>query len=369
MPDNNTTTMRAIAATARGDPSVIRVVTLPTPPPLSAHDLLIRVHAASVNPVDTKIRAGTYDDYQVPGDPIAYFARAPALPQVLGYDGAGEVEAVGPDADKAGWNKGDAVYYSGAPNRQGADAELQLVDARSVARKPERLDWVEAAALPLTWITAWEALVERMEIKEGEKAGVLIVNGAGGVGSVASQIARHVLRLPVVVTTASRDETRRFSLSMGATHTVNHHADLPSQVAALGLPVPIKYVFITHRTEQYLAPAAAICAPFGKVSSIVQTQELPMYETEWMAKSLTFSWVLLGTKPWYGVELDSHKQILDKLRELIDAGVVQTHLTQRLPLTAEGVRKGHELLAEGKVIGKIGLGVEEGGLKPGEAFA
>lgn len=368
---SSSTTMRAIAATARGDPSVIRPVTLPAPSPPTSHDLLVRVHAASVNPVDTKIRAGTYDDYQVPGDAVAYFSRAPALPQVLGYDGAGEVEAVGPDAARGGggWKAGDRVYYSGAPSRQGADAELQLVDARSVARKPESLDWVEAAALPLTWITAWEALVERMEIKEAERAGVLIVNGAGGVGSVASQIARHVLRLPVVVTTASRDETRRFSLSMGATHTVNHHEDLPSQVAALNLPVPIKYIFITHRTEQYLGPAAAICAPFGKVSSIVQTKELPMYETEWMAKSLTFSWVLLGTKPWYGVELDSHGQILEKLRELIDAGVVKTHLTQRLPLTAEGVRKGHELLAEGKVIGKIGLGVEEGGLKQGEAFA
>lgn len=179
---SSSTTMRAIAATARGDPSVIRPVTLPAPSPPTSHDLLVRVHAASVNPVDTKIRAGTYDDYQVPGDAVAYFSRAPALPQVLGYDGAGEVEAVGPDAARGGggWKAGDRVYYSGAPSRQGADAELQLVDARSVARKPESLDWVEAAALPLTWITAWEALVERMEIKEAERAGVLIVNGAGG---------------------------------------------------------------------------------------------------------------------------------------------------------------------------------------------
>ncbi|OJD31218.1 nadph2:quinone reductase [Diplodia corticola] len=369
MTSSSDETMRAIAATARGAPSVLHALSLPAPPPPTAHDLLIRVHATSVNPVDTKIRAGTYDDYQVPGNATAYFARAPPLPQILGYDGAGVVEAVGPDAEREGWKNGDRVFYSGAPHRPGADAELQLVDGRSVARMPGQLDWVEAAAMPLTWITAWEALVERMEIKEGERAGVLIVNGAGGVGSAASQIARHVLRLPVVVTTASRDETRRFSLSMGATHIINHHADLPSQVAALALPVPIKYIFITHRTEQYLAPAAAICAPFGKVSSIVQTKELPMYESEWMAKSLTFSWVLLGTKPWYGVEPDSHGRILNRLRELVDAGVVKSHLTQRLPLTVEGVRKGHELLAEGKVIGKIGLGVEEGGLKPGGAFA
>ncbi|EOD49722.1 putative quinone oxidoreductase protein [Neofusicoccum parvum UCRNP2] len=361
--------MRAIAATARGDPSVITAMTLPAPPPPQNHDLLVRVHATSVNPVDTKIRAGTYDDYQASGDALAYYARSPGLPQVLGYDGAGVVEAAGPAAAAAGWQAGDAVFYSGAPDRPGADAELQAVDARSAARKPARLDWTEAAAMPLTWITAWEALVERMAIAEGEHAGILIVNGAGGVGSVASQIARHVLRLPAVVTTASRAETRAFSLERGATHTVNHHGDLPAQVRGLALPVPIKYVFITHRTEQYIGPAAAIAAPFGKVCSIVQTEELPMYGTEWMAKGLTFVWELIGTKPWYGVELDSHGKILEKLRGLVDEGIVKSHLQKRLPLTAEGVRKGHELLAAGKVIGKVGLGVEEGGLAAGEAFS
>lgn len=186
---------------------------------------------------------------------------------------------------------------------------------------------------------------------------------------MASQIARHVLKLPVVVTTASRPETQRFSRLMGATHIVNHREDLPTQIASLNLSVPIKYIFITHRTEQYLAPAASICAPFGKVCSIVQTKDVPMYGTEWMAKGLTFVWGLLGTKPWYGVELDSHGKILGKLRELIDQGIVKSHLTQRLPLTAEGVRKGHSLLEEGKVIGKIGLGVEDGGLKSGVAFS
>ncbi|EKG16544.1 Alcohol dehydrogenase superfamily zinc-containing [Macrophomina phaseolina MS6] len=361
--------MRAIAATERGPISVLQAVTLPRPPSPQAHDLLVRVRATSVNPVDTKIRNGTYDDYQLPGDPLAYYKQAPALPQVLGYDGAGIIEEVGPDAAKLGWKEGDEVFYSGSPNRPGSDAELQVVDARSVAAKPKTLDWIEAAVLPLTWITAWEALLERMEIKEGEQAGILIVNGAGGVGSMASQIARHVLKLPVVVTTASRPETQRFSRSMGATHIVNHHEDLPSQIAALNLPVPIKYVFITHRTEQYIGPAASVCAPFGKVCSIVQTKELPMYATEWMAKGLTFVWELLGTKPWYGVDLDSHGKILDSLRYLVDEGIVKSHLTQRLPLTAEGVRKGHSLLEEGKVIGKVGLGVDEGGLKVGEAFS
>ncbi|KAJ6474677.1 chaperonin 10-like protein [Mycena vitilis] len=351
--------MRAIAVTKRGDIPVIQALTLPAPGPPTGHDLLVRIKATSVNPVDTKVRAGTYDDYQRGGDALAYYTRAPAPPHVIGFDAAGIVEAVGPQAE--GFQEGDAVYYSASPMRQGADAELQLVDARSVALKPVGLDFVEAAAMPLTWITAWEALVERMEVKEGEQAGVLIINGAGGVGSCASQIARHVLKLPVVVTTASREETTAFSRSMGATHAVNHRGDVPAQIAALKLPVPIKYVFITYRTEMYMDVAATVCAPFGKVCSIVQTQELKMYGEEWMAKGLTFVWELIGTKPCHG-------RILKRLAELLDAGVVKTHLKTRLPLTVEGVRKGHELLASGIVIGKVGLGVDEVGMQEGDAF-
>ncbi|KAK7541150.1 chaperonin 10-like protein [Phyllosticta citribraziliensis] len=366
-------TMRAIALSRHGDATVFHSTTLPKPT-ASGHDLLVRVHATSVNPVDTKVRAGTYDDYQTtaytPGpddktpqkNALAYFDRAPKPPNhVLGFDGAGVVDEVGDEAAKKGWRVGDDVFYSSSPVRQGANAQWQLVDARSVARKPRSLSWAQAAALPLTWITAWEALVERMGIAEGEEAGVLIVNGAGGVGSVATQIARRILRLPVVVTTASRPETTEFSRSMGASHVINHREPLPPQVEALALPMPIKYVFITYRTEQYMDAAAAICAPFGKVCSIVQTKELNMYGAQWMAKCLTFVWELLGTKPWYGVDVESHGEILRRLASWVDEGRIVSHLRETMPLTVDGIVRAHQAVEASRVVGKVGLEVQEDG--------
>ncbi|KAJ6276422.1 hypothetical protein J3E71DRAFT_336185 [Bipolaris maydis] len=179
--------------------------------------------------------------------------------------------------------------------------------------------------MPLTWITAYEALVERMEIQRGENAAILIINGAGGVGSVASQIARHVLNLPVVVTTASRDETVKFSKDVGgATHTINHHDNIPAEIEKLKLDVPIKYIFITHTpTSGYLAPAAKICAPFGKSG---------------------FVWALLGTKPYYGVDVESHGKILKDLARMLDEGTIKCHLS-----------RAHEIIEGGKAVGKVAL--------------
>ncbi|TDZ26764.1 Succinate--CoA ligase [ADP-forming] subunit alpha [Colletotrichum orbiculare MAFF 240422] len=348
------TTMRAVAVDQYGGIGKLQTVQVPRPSDPSGHDIVVHVKACSVNPVDTKVRAGVYDDYP------DYYERTPSLPQILGFDGAGVVESVGPEVDRV--KVGDDVFYSGSPIRQGSNAWYQVVDSRSVALKPKNLDWGQAASMPLTWITAWEALVERMEIREGEDAGILIVNGAGGVGSVASQIARRVLKLPVVVTTASRDETVEFSKTVGAaTHTVNHHEDIVAQVEALKLHVPIKYVFITHTpTSGYLGPAAKILAPFGKVCSIVQDKEMPMYGTEFMSKSLTFVWALLGTKPYYGVQLDSHGKILDRLRGLLEGEDVKCHCTQKLRMNEEDVKQAHELVESGKVIGKIALEVFSG---------
>ncbi|RMZ68459.1 quinone oxidoreductase [Pyrenophora seminiperda CCB06] len=322
--------MHAIAVTEYGAITTLKTVDVPKPSSPQGHDLVVRIKACSVNPVDTKVRAGTYDDYP------DYYERTPKLPQILGFDGAGVIESVGPQVTH--FKPGDEIYYAGSPIRQGSNAEFQLVDSRAVALKPKSLDWGQAAAMPLTWITAYEALVERMEIQKGENAGILIINGAGGVGSVASQIARHVLNLPVVITTASRDETVRFSKDVGgATHTVNHHEDIAAQVEQLNLDVPIKYIFITHTpTSAYLAPAAKICAPFGKVCSIVQDKEMPMYGTEFMAKSLTFVWALLGTKPYYGVDVESHGRILSDLAEMLDKGTVKCHCTQKLKVDEKG---------------------------------
>lgn len=317
--------------------------------------------AVSVNPVDTKVRAGVYDDYP------DYYERVPPLPQIIGFDGAGIVEGVGEDVKS--FKEGDVVYYAGSPIRHGSNAELQLVDSRSVALKPESLSLVEAASMPLTWITAWEALVERMEVKQDEKAGILIINGAGGVGSVATQIASRVLQLPVVVTTTSREETTAFSKEMGATHTVNHREDVVQQIKDLQLDVPIKYIFITHTpAAEYIKKSAAIAAPFGKVCSIVQDKEIPMYGTEFMAKSLTYVWCLLGTKPYYGVYLDSHGIILKQLAQMVDEGKVKCHMRQTLPLDVKGIREAHEQIEASGVVGKIGLSIDANGLNEENAF-
>ena len=334
-------------------------------PHTSAHGTIInrhgRVKAVSVNPVDTKVRGGVYDDYP------DYYDRTPPLPHIIGFDGAGVVEDVG-DAVQ-GFQMGDEVYYSGSPVRHGSNAEYQLVDCGSIAYKPKTLNMVEAAAMPLTWITAYEALVERMEIQKSENAGILIINGAGGIGSVASQIACTLLKLPVVITTTSRPETTAFSKEMGATHTINHREDIVQQVRDLELETPIKYIFITHTpADKYIIDSAAICAPFGKVCSIVQTKEMPMYGTEWMAKSLTFVWELLSTKPVYHVGVDSHGKILEELAQLIDDGTIKCHLKQTFPLTVDGLRKGHELLEASGAMGKVGLAVDADGMSEDQAF-
>lgn len=351
--------MKAILIEKYGDRESLIFKTIAKPTNPQGYDLIVRTKACSVNPVDVKVRGGVYDDWP------DYYNHVPRPYQIIGFDAAGVVEEVGSHVED--FQNGDEVFYSGSPFRQGSNAEFQLVDSRSVAKKPKTLDFVQAAALPLTYITAYEALVERLEIKPGENAGLLIINGAGGVGSVASQIARTILNLPVVISTASRLETTDFCKAMGATHTINHREALPPQIKDLNLSVPIKYIFITHTTSQYMAPCAKVCAPFGKVCSIVQTKDLNMYGSEFMAKNLSFVWELLSTKPFYGVEMTSHGKILRELAELVDKGEIKTHLTKRLPLTLAGVREGHRLVEEGRTIGKNALGVDEDEVK-GNAF-
>lgn len=326
-----------------------------------------------VNPIDLKVRNGTYDD------PPDYYERVKPLTQsppsfhIMGYDGAGVVLAVGDEVQH--FQPGDAVYYLGSPVLQGAYSEEQLVDERHAGHKPSGLDFVEAAAMPLTYGTAYEALVERLAIPRGERAAILIVNGGGGMGSIASQIARRYLGLPVVITTASRPETADFSRRMGATHVVDHRrGDLAAQVRAIvdaDLPphVPLKYAFITSRTEQYIAPIGEVLAPFGKVCSIVQAR-FDLYGTQFMSKSLTFVWCWIGTGPYHRYENDKqekHHEWYEELRGLLDQGVVQCHLKRRFRLTAEGIRDAHRLLESGKAVGKVALGVDEPG--EGKAFS
>jgi len=352
--------MNATIIKSRGGSENFIAARVPKPKAPTGHEMLVRVKACSVNPIDIKVRSGVYDDFP------HYYSMVPPEGkdtqddyQILGYDGAGVVEAIGADVPSSAFAQGDEVFFVGSPIRQGINAEYVLIDCRGAARKPKNITFAQAAAMPLTYITAYEALIERLGIQREENAGLLVVNGAGGVGAVACQIARKLLRLPVVVATASREETRKFATDMGATHVVDHHEDVAEQVKALGLSVPIKYVFITHTTELYLAPAAAVCAPFGKVCSIVQSKKMgDMYGTEFMAKSLTFVWCLLGTKPVYGANVEANVKIMNDLKAYMEDGTIKSHLQVKEQLSLAGLRKAHEVVEGGKSVGKVVCTVE-----------
>lgn len=376
--------MRAVGVTSYGPVDNLHATSIPRPPAPTGRTLIVRIRAVSVNPIDIKVRAGTYDDapdYYERARPHTLDAGVSGGAggagagsgsgqgvHVMGYDGAGVVEAAGPEARH--FAPGDEVYFLASPLAQGTYAELAAVDERHAGRRPRSLDWAQAAAMPLTYGTAREALVDRLGITPGERAGLLVVNGGGGVGSIATQLARRVLRLPLVVTTASRPETEAFSRDMGATHVVNHRGDVAEQIRALGLPpdVPIKYALVTSRTEQYLKPIADVLAPFGKVCSIVQAQ-FDMYGTQFMSKSLTFSWCWLCSGAYHEYVNDhdeKHHEWFEELAKLLDDGTMRCHLTKRLKLTADGIREAHREIEAGKTVGKIALGVDEDG--DGEAF-
>ena len=321
----------------------------------------VQAKAISINPIDIKVRQGTYDD------PPDYYDRVRVLTQedpkfhVIGYDGAGIVLEVGPDVKH--FQPGDEIYYLGNPVMQGCYAEELLVDERHAGHKPRRLDFVESAAMPLTYGTAFESLVDRLGIQKGERAGILIINGGGGLGSIASQIARHYLHLPVVITTASRPETKGFSQDMGATHVVNHREDIVKQIRDLQVPadVPLKYAYITSRTEQYIKPISEVLAPFGKVCSIVQAK-FDMYGSQFMSKSLTFAWCWLASGAYHSYVNDQeekHHVWYGELAELVDTGVIKCHLTRRAKLTLDNVREAHRVVEAGKGVGKTALGVDE----------
>ncbi|KAI2997880.1 hypothetical protein CBS147346_8502 [Aspergillus niger] len=215
----------------------------------------------------------------------------------------------------------------------------------------------------LAFGTAYQSLIDRLEIKQNENVGILIINGGGEVGSAAIQIARKVLQLPVVIATASRPETMDSCRRMGATHVVNHREDLESQIKALNLDVPIKYVYVVARTEQYIHVLGKICAPFAKVCSIVQAK-FDLYGTEFMSKSMTFSWNWLGTAAYHRTKLENYQRAFEALAHYVDEGKLVPNLNKRLKLNVAGLKEAHRLIESATTVGKIALGVDE----PGEAL-
>ena len=318
-------------------------IELPTPK-AEGRDLLIEVKAVSVNPVDTKMRRGA--------EPALRNRPSPSAWRVLGWDAAGVVAAVGPAVTL--FRPGETVFYAGAINRSGTNAEYHLVDERIVGRKPKTLDWAAAAALPLTSLTAWEVLFDRLDVKRpvrGAAPAILIVGGAGGVGSIAIQLARALTDLTVIAT-ASRPETITWVKEMGAHHVIDHRQPMPAQVAALGLGAPA-FVLSTTQTDRHASEIAELIAPQGRFGVIDGLAEAELFAS----KSVSIHWELMFTRSTYQTD-DMAEQgvLLNEVSRLVDAGTLRSTATERhAPINAANLMRVHALIESGRARGKIVL--------------
>jgi zinc-binding alcohol dehydrogenase family protein len=319
-------------------PNALTDTTLPDPEP-SGHDLLVDVHSVSVNPVDTKIRGGVLPP--------------PAAPKVLGWDASGVVRAVGEKVTL--FKPGDRVMYAGSLLRPGTNSELHLVDERIVGPMPTSLSFEEAAALPLTSITAWELLFDRLQVPEGKApTGILLViGGAGGVGSILIQLARQLTGLTVVAT-ASRPETREWVRELGAHHVIDHTRPMPEQLRDLGFDEVAYVASLTH-TDKHLADIAEMLAPQGKLGLIDDpvSLDVPILKP----KSISMHWELMYTRSMYQTpDMIEQHNILVRVAGLIDAGVLRTTLADQFgTINATNLRRAHALIESGKARGKIVL--------------
>lgn len=335
--------MKAIALTRYlpiNDPESLQDVELPKPV-AAGHDVLVRVEAVSVNPVDTKIRSPK--------------PQVEAQPKVLGYDAAGVVEAVGPEVTL--FQPGDEVYYAGDVTRSGSDAQFQLVDERLIGRKPTTLDFAQAAALPLTAITAWELLFERMPFSidaEHNDKTLLIIGGAGGVGSIAIQLARRAGF--TVIATASRKESIDWCLSLGAQHVIDHRQPLAPQLAALG-HAQVDVALNLADTDRYWETLGEILAPQGHVGLIVEPSGPLKIGDPYKAKCIGIHWEMMFARARFRTpDMIEQHRILTRLASLIDAGELRTTHTETIgAINAANLRETHRRLESGTTIGKLVL--------------
>jgi NADPH2:quinone reductase len=319
------------------DPRALLDADIPPPPAPAGHDLLVRVHAVSVNPLDTKVRTDRYG------------AAAASEPRILGWDAAGTVAAVGEKV--RAYKPGDAVYYAGSILRPGSNAELQLVDERIAGRKPATLDFAQAAALPLTSITAYEALVERLQAKDGHT--LLVIGGAGGVGSMAIQIGRQLgLR---VIATASRPESARWCKDLGAAHVIDHGQPLREGLRSLGITAA-ECILNCADLDRYWLDMAEAVAPQGSLCSIVANAK-PVDLKAIQRKCARFAFEAMFTRSSLGLpDMVEQQRLLDRVAGWIDAGAIRSTVTERLsPINAQNLRAAHAKVEARRMIGKIVL--------------
>ncbi|WP_426687886.1 zinc-binding alcohol dehydrogenase family protein [Rhodanobacter ginsengiterrae] len=322
------------------DPQSLIDIELPRPA-AGEHDLLVRVEAVSVNPVDTKMRSPK--------------PQVENPPRVLGYDAAGTVESVG--AAVSGFQPGDRVYYAGDITRSGSNAEYHVVDARLVGHAPRSLALADAAALPLTVLTAWELLFQRMPFDSehgGEGKSLLIIGGAGGVGSIAIQLARRAGF--AVIASASRAETADWCRTLGAQHVINHREALAPQLQALGFE-QVDAVLNLADTDRYWDAIGQLLAPQGHVGLIVEPAGTLKIGDPYKAKCIGIHWEMMFARARYKTADQAEQgRILDRLASLIDAGELRGTRTATLsPINAANLREAHRQLESGSSIGKLVL--------------
>jgi NADPH2:quinone reductase len=334
--------MRAVGYESPGPidhPASLDDVELPKPE-ATGRDLLVEIRAVSVNPVDTKVRrrSGAEDGGW----------------KVLGYDAAGVVTATGPEASL--FKPGDSVFYAGAIGRSGTNAEFHLVDERIVGRKPKTLNWAEAAALPLTAITAWEALFDRLDVRRpvpGVAPSLLVIGGAGGVASIAIQLARKLTDL-IVIATASRPETEQWVRALGANHVVDHRKPLAAEVKALEIGAP-GFVFSTTETDKHLTEIAELIAPQGRFALIDDPAVLDV--NPFKRKSVSTHWEFMFTRSMFETaDIAEQGALLNEVARLVDEGSLRTTLgAQYGVINAGNLKRAHATIESGKAVGKIVL--------------
>lgn len=325
--------MRAVSVSADRQ-LVDQIIDVPTP---DGHDVLVKIRAISINPIDLKriYRIGAND------------------PRILGYDALGEIVAVGADVTK--YHLGDVIFYAGSTTRNGSYADYQLVDERITALAPTRVAAVKAAVMPLTWLTAYEILIDKLgyvPFRQGNSGTILVINGAGGAGSVLTQLAKW-LGLTVLATSspANFDWLRQH----GTTVPLDYHGDLVAAVHEAGVEM-VDHVINLFDTAAYFETAIALLRPFGHVVNVAQTT-VPLDFVKLQAKALSFDWELMFTKPAFGYQQTSQGEALALLAQLLDDGEIVSTLTTQLTgsMTVEQIQAAYNQLKTNQVVGKIGL--------------
>lgn len=332
------------------NPEALEDIELPRPTP-SGRDLLVKVLAVSVNPVDAKVRLRANPEN--------------GEHKILGWDAVGEVIETGDDASF--YKVGDRVWYAGDITRSGTNAEFHLVDERIVGKAPQSLDDAAAAAIPLTAITAWELLFDRLGVSmkkdsvsmkadadSKDNGRLLIVGAAGGVGSILTQLASQLTHL-TVVGTASRPESQAWVKELGADHVINHHQPFTEELKRVGLDNVTHVISLTH-TDQHFEQLVEVLAPQGKLA-LIDDPETVLDITKMKQKSLSLHWELMFTRSMFQTDdMVKQRDLLNKVAELIDAGTIKTTLGENYgTINAENLKRAHSTIESGKSIGKIVL--------------